>query len=221
MKHGTRFAILTATLALGLGIAANWRGEATHAQTPGPSGLQTTGTWRVDPMHTSINFAIRHFGISLVHGRFDDFAGTIVANAENPEKSSVKFTIQATSIDTNVKMRDNDLRSTNYFDVAKFPTITFESTSVKKGKPGEFIAVGNLTMHGVTKEISLPFRPMGPIKDSFGGSRVGLVTAIQLNRIDYGVGGSTLMPNGSLDIGKEVDVDISLEAVPAKPAATS
>ncbi|HEY3411785.1 MAG TPA: YceI family protein [Armatimonadota bacterium] len=221
MRHGIRFAVLTGALAIGLGIAANWRGATTYAQTPVANTLQTTGTWTVDPMHTSVNFVIRHFGISLVHGRFDDFAGTIVANAEQPEKSSVKFTIQAASVDTNVKMRDDDLRSANYFDVAKFPTITFESTAVKKGKGGQFVAVGNLTIHGVTKEVSLPFRPVGPVKDTFGGTRAGLVTAIKLNRLDYGVGGVKLMDNGSLDIGKEVDVDISLEAVPAKPAATS
>ena len=221
MKHRLRLVVLTGMLVVGLGIAANWHGETTHAQAPAPSALQTTGTWTVDPMHTSVNFAIRHFGISLVRGRFNEFAGTILANAEHPDKSSVKFTIQAASIDTNVKMRDDDLRSANYFDVAKFPEITFESTAVKKGKRGEFVAVGNLTIHGVTKEISLPFRPAGPIKDTFGGTRAGLVTAIQLNRLDYGVGGVKLMDNGSLDIGKEVDIAISLEAVPAKPVMTS
>jgi polyisoprenoid-binding protein YceI len=181
--------------------------------------IPATGTWTVDPAHTSINFAIRHFGISLVHGRFDTFSGTIVADEAQPEKSSVEFTIQANSVDTNVKMRDDDLRSANYFDVAKYPEITFKSTSVKTAKHGEYVAVGDLTIHGVTKQISLPFKPYGPIKDSFGGTRGGLVTHIQLNRLDFGVGGSTVLENGSLDIGKEVDVDISLEAVPAKPAA--
>jgi polyisoprenoid-binding protein YceI len=221
VKKALRVLVYAVILAVGLVGLRNWSVSVAHAQAPATGGpLQTTGTWNVDPAHTSVNFAIRHFGISLVHGRFDKFAGTIVANAEHPEKSSVQFAIQADSIDTNVKMRDDDLRGANYFDVAKFPQITFQSTGIKTVKKGDYVAVGNLTMHGVTKEISLPFHPMGPIKDRSGGSRAGLVTELRLSRLDYGVGGSMPMDNGEMPIGKDVDISISLEAVSAKPATT-
>ncbi|HEY3268963.1 MAG TPA: YceI family protein [Armatimonadota bacterium] len=214
-------AIAAAGLALGLAALGNWSAPATHAQTPGLASAPIaplTGAWAVDPAHTNVNFAIRHFGISTVRGRFDDIAGAISADAAHPENSSVQFTMQAASVDTNVKMRDDDLRSANYFDVAKYPTLTFQSTKVRKGKRGSYVADGDLTIHGVTKAISLPFRVSGPIRDAFGGSRIGLETGIRLNRTDFGVGGTDKLANGAMDIGTDVDVTISLEAIPAKPA---
>jgi polyisoprenoid-binding protein YceI len=175
-----------------------------------------TGNWTIDPAHTNVNFGIRHFGISQVRGRFDDLAGTIVTDAAHPEKSSVSVTNQTTSVNTHVKMRGDDLRSANYFDVTKYPQITFQSTKIEKGKNGGFIADGNLTMHGVTKTVALPFHISGPIKDPFGGTRFGLETEVHLNRIDYGVGNGQTLANGDFAVGNDVDVIISVEAVLAK-----
>jgi len=194
---------------------------AVRADTPGATTLAPvplTGNWVADPMHTNVVFTIQHLGISLVRGRFDDMAGTISADSEHPEKSSVQFTIQTASIDTNVKMRDDDLRSKNYFDAATYPTITFVSTSVEKGKHGGYVAHGDLTIHGITKNIALPFTINGPIHDPFGGVRFAVLTHVVLNRQDFGVGGHDVISNGSLAIGNDVDIDISLEAVPPKPA---
>lgn len=210
----------TATLAAGLLLlgAAGGNRQA-RAEERAKSALPLTGTWTVDPWHTNVNFAVRHLGISLVRGRFDEVSGTIVADSDHPEKSSVQITIPTASIDTNVKMRDDDLRSDHYFDAAKYPQITFTSTRVEKVKDG-FLAHGNLMMHGVTKEIALPYHISGPIKDPFGGTRFGVETAIHLNRKDFGIGGQDALPNGDLAIGNDIDVTISLEATPPtqKPA---
>ena len=205
-------------LSLGLMIGA---ATYTSAQAPAPdpkifgTPALIAGAWTVDPAHTNINFAIKHMGISLVRGRFDDIAGSVVADPDHLDKSSVSFTIQATSIDTNVKMRDDDLRSATYFDVAKYPTITFQSTRIEK-KRHDYVAYGDLTIHGVTKQVALPFTVSGPIHDPFGGVRFGILTGIHLNRLDYGVGGDDKFTTGVLAIGSDVDVTISMESVPAK-----
>lgn len=209
---------ITATV-LTLTLIGAWNSSQTPARAENTAGAAPpiTGTWAVDPAHTNINFSIRHFGISQVHGRFDDFAGTIVADGAHPEKSSVQFSIQTAGINTNVKMRDDDLRSANYFDAAKYSQITFQSTSITRGRRGNFVAQGNLKIHGVTKQVALPFNVSGPIKDPFGGTRFGLETEVHVNRLDYGVGDGKKLTSGDFAIGNDVDVIISLEAVPAKP----
>jgi polyisoprenoid-binding protein YceI len=207
-------------LAVPIIIAVVAIGTSAFAQAPAPAvpekPASLTGTWSVDPVHTSVTFTIPHFGISSVPGRFDEASGTIIAVTDHPEKSSVQFTIQTASLNTNNTYRDNDVKSKNYLDVATYPTITFQSTSVSKAGHGTFVAVGNLTMHGVTKQISLPFTLMGPILDPFGSSRIGVETHIVLSRLDYGVGGNDQLADGSFAIGKDVDVTIDLEATPAK-----
>ncbi|BDI33251.1 hypothetical protein CCAX7_53020 [Capsulimonas corticalis] len=219
-KKNIQWASTAALTALSLGLMVN---AATHtqAQAPAPdpkiigTAAPIAGSWSVDPAHTNINFAVKHMGLSIVRGRFDDIAGTVVADPDHLDKSSVQFTIQATSIDTNVKMRDDDLRSPTYFDVAKYPTITFQSTRIEK-KKHDYVAYGDLTIHGVTKQVALPFTVSGPIHDPFGGVRFGLLTGIHLSRLDYGVGGGDKFSTGVLAIGDDIDVTISLEAVPAK-----
>ena len=204
--------------ACALALAGVWNSTQMPARAQAATGpvMPLTGTWAVDPAHTNVNFSIRHFGISQVHGRFDDLAGTIVADAAHPEKSSVQFTIQTASVNTNVKMRDDDLRSPNYFDAAKYPQITFQSTRIERGRRGSFVADGNLTIHGVTKPVALPFHVAGPIKDPFGGTRFGLETETHVNRLDYGVGNGQRLTTGDFAVGNDVDVVISLEAIPAK-----
>lgn len=211
----TLTAKLGAASLLAIGGVALLANSSTHAE-PAAASVPITGTWSVDPMHTNINFAVRHLGISVVRGRFDDFSGAIQADGEHPEKSSVQFAIQANSIDTMIKMRDDDLRSAKYFDTAKFPQITFQSTSVQRRKGG-FVARGNLTIHGVTKEISLPFRVAGPVKDPYGGTHIGVETEVHLKRLDFGVGNDMKLGNGEMAIGNDIDVTIGLEAVPPKP----
>ncbi len=221
MATQTKLRAGLAAAAFSLTLVGAWNSSQSpvHAQVTPGAAIPLSGTWDVDPAHTNINFSIRHFGISQVHGRFDDFTGTIIADAAHPEKSSVQFTIQAASVNTNVKMRDDDLRSPNYFDTAKYSQITFQSTRIERGRHGAFIAEGDLTMHGVTKQVALPFQIAGPIKDPFGGTRFGLETEVHLSRIDYGVGNGQKLTNGDFAVGNDVDVVISLEAVPAKTTA--
>jgi len=182
------------------------------------TSIPLTGTWNLDPAHTNVNFAIKHFGISTVRGRFDDVKGAIIANAQHPDQSSVSVTIAAKSIDTNVQMRDDDLRSAHYFDVATYPEITFDSTKILSPSPGLLIAVGNLTIHGVTKEVRLPFVVEGPVKDPFGGTRIGVETQVHVSRSDFGVGGKDTLLDGALAEGDDVTITISTEALPATPA---
>jgi polyisoprenoid-binding protein YceI len=127
-------------------------------------------------------------------------------------------TIPADTIDTDVKMRDDDLRSDHYFDVAKYPTITFASTAVSHKKGDRYEATGNLTIHGVTKQVTLPFEVYGPIKDPFGSPRFGLSTHIVVDRLDYGVGAADKLTGGQLAEGRDVDIHINLEAIPPAPA---
>src|SRR5207245_6363701 len=135
------------------------------------SKLGAAETYTIDPAHSSVGFAVTHMVINTVHGKFNEFSGNIEL-----EGSAVKVatgTIQAKSIDTGIEKRDNHLRSADFFDVAKFPTITFRSKRAEK-QGAEAVLVGDFTMHGVTKEISLPVTVKGPIKDPWGNSRLGM-----------------------------------------------
>jgi len=187
---------------------------ATAPKTPAP----LLGTWNIDPVHTNVNFTIGHLGLSTVQGRFDTVAGTIVADKDDLSKSSVQFTIQVASVNTDFPARDSDLKSANYFDAADYPTITFQSTSISKTSTG-YLAVGNLTIHGITRVVRLPFTLEGPIIDPWGNSRIGIETHTVISRLDYKVGGNDQLLDGSFAIGKDATVDISLEATPAPPAA--
>jgi polyisoprenoid-binding protein YceI len=213
-----------ASVALSLLLLGNWVGSEPRVQTPAP-GAQTapvplTGSWTIDAFHSNVNFAIKHMGISTVRGRFDDFAGTIVADTADPKKWSVDVTIQTASINTAIKMRDDHLRNADFFDAEKYPQITFKSTRVEKRRGG-FVARGTLTMHGVSKEIALPFQVAGPIKDPRTGGRIGIETRVRLNRQDYGLKFHQVLDNGALAIANDVDIEISLEAVPAKTTASN
>lgn len=206
----TAFAIL---------IAGGAGSPKLHAEAS--TSIPLTGTWNLDPAHTNVNFAIKHFGISTVRGRFDDVKGAIIANAEHPDQSSVSVTIAAKSIDTNVQMRDDDLRSAHYFDVATYPEITFDSTKILSPSPGLLVAVGNLTIHGVTKEVRLPFVVEGPVKDPFGATRIGIESQVHVTRSEFGIGGQDKLLGGALAEGDDVTITISTEGLPTAPAPTA
>jgi polyisoprenoid-binding protein YceI len=177
-----------------------------------------TGTWNADKVHSEVGFQVRHF-VSKVRGAFTDFTGAIRIDAEKPEASSVEFTIKVASINTNEPKRDAHLKSPDFFDAEKFPEIRFASKKVVKKSDTSFDVVGDLTMRGVTKEVTLPVTFNGLVKDPWGGERAGFETAITLNRQDYGIKYNKVLDQGGLMLGDDVAVTISLETSKAKPAA--
>lgn len=180
--------------------------------------LFAADTYTIDKNHSDVSFQSRHFA-SKVRGRFTDFAGTIQADPSKPETSSVAFTIKTASIDTSVADRDKDLRSSNFFDVEKYPEITFKSTKIVPAGKDKFDVTGTLTMHGVSKEITLPVVFLGAAKDPWGNERASFELATRLNRKDYGINWNKALDQGGFMLGDDVDVTIALETVKKKPEA--
>ena len=177
-------------------------------------------TFIVDKGHSEVGFQGTHLGISKVRGRFKEFAGSIQVDPGKPETASVELTIQAASVDTDNEGRDKDLRSASgFFEVDKFPTLSFKSSKVVAKGKDRYDVTGMLTMHGVSKEVTLPVTALGPVKDPWGNQKAGFETSITLNRKDYGLTWSKLMDSGGLVVSDEVAVSISLEAKKEAPPA--
>lgn len=168
-------------------------------------------TYEVDGAHAYVGFTISHLVINRVRGTFNDFTGTIVYDADDITKSSLSGAINAASIDTAHQKRDADLRGESFFEVDKYPQITFESTHVEEGEDSPILH-GVLTMHGVSKEVAIPFRING-IAEFAGKVRLGFEARIELNRQDYGITYSRLMDNGGLVVGNEVVIELQGEAI--------
>jgi len=168
--------------------------------------------FKIDPVHSSVNFSVTHMSVSTVNGRFTDFEGKIIFDDKDTTKSSVSVKIKAGSINTDNSGRDTDLKSAKYFDVEKFPELTFQSKSVEKKGDG-YVAHGTLTIHGVSKDIDLPFELKGPV-DSKNGKIMGAHAGVTINRQDFGI---TNAPAAM--IGNDIKIDLNVEAHSAPPAA--
>jgi len=176
------------------------------------SAFAQTKTWKIDPNHTSAQFSVRHMGISTVRGAFTKVSGTAIYDPADPGKATVEVTIDATSVDTRVEKRDNDLRSPNFFDVAKYPTLTFKSTRVEATGPDKLKITGDLTMHGVTRQVVLDVDgPSEPVQDPKGNSHMGASANTRINRKDFGVAGAPTM------VGDAITITIDAELVSAAP----
>jgi polyisoprenoid-binding protein YceI len=176
-----------------------------------------SGAYQIDPAHSTVGFAIRHLEINWVTGRFKDYKGTINYDATDITKSSVEFTAKVESVDTGAPARDQHLRNADFFEVAKYPDMTFKSTRVERqGKDG-YVLHGNLTIKDVTKPISFPFTITGAIKDAKGNTRWGIEAQTKLNRRDFGINYGGPLPTGGLDIGNEVTITLHLEALQPAP----
>lgn len=173
-------------------------------------------TWSVDKAHSQVGFEIRHF-FTKVHGRFDDFSGAITGNLASPQTAAVEFTIKTASVNTNEPKRDAHLKSADFFDVAKLPEITFKSTSIKATGKNLYDVTGPLTMHGVTKDVTLQVAILGSTKDPWGGTRAGLEMTTTLDRKSFGIVYNQVLDAGSTMLGDDVKVTIDIEAV-QKPA---
>lgn len=165
--------------------------------------------YKVDADHSGVNFKIRHF-VSSVSGRFRDFDGVIRYDKQNPAASSVEFTVKAASIDTASNDRDEDLRSKNFFEVAKYPTLTFTSTRVVPKDADTLEVTGNLTMHGVTREITFPVQLLGTVAVP-GSEKAGFEATFTVNRKEFGINWNNILDSGPV-LGDEVRVSIEIEA---------
>lgn len=163
--------------------------------------------YTIDGAHSSANFAVKHLGISTVRGRFTDVSGSILFDQAVPEKSSVTAVIRSASVTTDNATRDKHLNTADFFDTAKYPEIRFQSTSVRKTGEDQYVAVGNLTIRDVSKQVELPFT-LAHGKGMKGEPRLGAEGALTINRFDYHV---SYDPSG-LGVGKEVKIDVSVEA---------
>jgi polyisoprenoid-binding protein YceI len=180
--------------------------------------------WQVDLVHSEIAVSISHVG-NTVHGKFVNFAGTLEANEATPALSKVEAQIDVASIDTGVPERDGFLRSTDFFDAAKFPRITFSSTGIEAQRErNHFLVTGNLTMHGVTKSVSLTVEYRGRATDRWGNMKAGMDATAKLNRKDFGIVWNRALDNDSRLMGDEVDVTLTLQfnakAMSTSPPAT-
>ena len=165
-----------------------------------------TSDWQIDPAHSSAQFAVKHLAISTVRGAFTSVKGAIQLDDKDITKSTVDVTIDVNSVDTRVAARDKDLRSDHFFDVEHFPTITFKSKKVEQVAPGKLKVIGDLTIHGVTKEVTLDVDgPSAPIKDPWGNQRVGISASSKITRQDFGI------TYGPGMIGDEVSITIDAE----------
>ena len=170
------------------------------------------GTWQIDPNHSAAQFSVRHLGVSTVRGAFTKVSGTAKYDPSDPSKTSLDATIDANSIDTRVEMRDKDLRSPHFLEVEKYPTITFHSKQAKAAGEGKVQVTGDLTIHGVTKEVVLDVDgPSAAIKDPWGNQRIGASATTKINRNDFGVSGAPGV------VGDEITITIDAELIQPQP----
>jgi len=163
-------------------------------------------TWQIDPKHTAAQFSVRHLGISTVRGEFSKVSGSVQYDATNPGKSSIQATIEATSVNTRVEARDNDLRSPHFFDVEKYPTITFQSKKIEAAGAGRLKVTGNLTIHGVTKEVVLDVDGPSPAIKDRAGERMGASATTKINRMDFGVSGAPGVAGDEITITLDIEM---------------
>jgi polyisoprenoid-binding protein YceI len=169
-------------------------------------------TYEIDPAHSNAQFSVRHMMISNVKGEFAKLSGTVTYDQKDPTKSLVEATLDVASINTRDAKRDAHLKSPDFFDVAKYPTITFKSTKVQTAGPGKLKVTGKLTMHGVTRDVTLDVDgPTAEVKDPWGNTRVGASARTQLNRKDFGINWNAPVPTGGVVVGEEIPISLELE----------
>ncbi|MEQ9618749.1 MAG: YceI family protein [Deltaproteobacteria bacterium] len=170
----------------------------------------------IDPAHSQVIFKVKHMGISTVTGRFDEFEGSYAFDEENPGDSKVDAVITTSSIDTNEDDRDDHLKSPDFLDVEKNPTITFKSKEVKKGEGKEFTIVGDLTINGVTKEVELDAEYGGSATDPRGNERTAFTAETTIDRKDYGITWNKTLDAGGLVVGNDVKIILEVEGIKKK-----
>lgn len=181
-----------------------------NVTTPAP----TTTTWKLDTAHSAVEFSVRHMMITTVRGRFTEVSGTLEFDEADPTGGRAEITINAASIDTREAQRDAHLRSADFFDVERFPTLTFRSTRVE-GTPQEFTLTGELTLHGVTRPVALRVTHEGRGKDPWGGERLGYSATTTIKRSDFGLTWNAALETGGFLVGDDVKIALEIQLVKA------
>jgi polyisoprenoid-binding protein YceI len=185
--------------------------------------VSRASTWEIDAAHTSAQFAIRHLMVSTVRGDFRKVSGNVNLDDQDVTKSTVDATIDVASINTGIAKRDDHLRSAEFFDVAKYPAMTFKSKKIEKGSgEGNYKITGDLTLRGVTKEVVLDFEGnLKPVKSPQGKTIIGGTASTKINRKDYGLTWNAALETGGVAVGEDVAITIDIEMTPAAQTATT
>uniref|UniRef100_Q01WI0 YceI family protein n=1 Tax=Solibacter usitatus (strain Ellin6076) TaxID=234267 RepID=Q01WI0_SOLUE len=171
-------------------------------------------TYTIDPAHSTAGFKVRHLMVAWVKGEFSGVAGTVVYDAEKPSDSKVEATVDVNTLHTRDEQRDTHLKSADFFDAAKYPTITFVSTKLQKVAEGEWKVTGDLAIHGVTRQVVLEVEgPAAEVKDPWGNTRTGVSATTQINRTDFGLVWNAALETGGVLVGEEVQISLELELV--------
>jgi polyisoprenoid-binding protein YceI len=175
----------------------------------------TTTTYSIDKAHSEVTFQVRHL-LTKVRGRFSDFNGTVEYDEESPERSLINVEVKAASIDTNEPDRDAHLRSADFFDAEKIPVLTFRSTEIRRQSEDRFTLTGDLTIHGVTRRVTLETTLLGTAKDPWGNQRIAFEAETTINRKDFGLTWNAALETGGFLVGDDVKISVSVQAVPAR-----
>ena len=178
----------------------------------------TNSDWNIDPVHSGINFSVRHMVVSKVRGRFTKYSGTLAIDDADLTRSTVEATIDAASIDTGTAQRDTHLRSPDFLDVERFPEIRFRSTRIHKLADDRYHLIGNLTVRDVTREVSLDVEYGGQAKDPWGNARIGFIAKATLDRKEFGLLWNQVLEAGGVLVGDRVDIELEVQAVRAAVA---
>jgi polyisoprenoid-binding protein YceI len=177
---------------------------------------QKTSTWKIDPAHSVAEFKVKHMMISNVKGRFTGIQGSLELDEADVTNSRVEATIDAASITTGEPQRDAHLKSADFFDVGKYPTLTFRSTRITRRGEGELAVTGDLTIHGGTRNVTFAVHgPSSPARDPFGNVRVGLAGTAKINRKDFGLSWNTALETGGVLVGDEVTISLEVQFIRA------
>ena len=182
------------------------------SRTVGGVEIPAAGTYAIDPSHSEVGFSVRHLMVSKVRGRFSDVTGSVVVG-DDPLASSVEVAIGTASIDTRDEKRDAHLRSSDFFHVERYPTMTYRSTKVVPAGPGRWLVEGHLTLNGVTRPVPLSVTFEGAAADPWGGVRAGFSARGELDREDFGLNWNQALEAGGVVVGKKVSIEIEVEAV--------
>jgi polyisoprenoid-binding protein YceI len=183
------------------------------ATTTSPAAITT---WNIDPAHSAAEFKVRHMMISNVKGTLKGISGTLAEHATDASLSSIEATVDVSTINTGEVQRDGHLKSADFFEVEKYPTMTFKSTRVVQKGEGEYAVAGDLTMHGVTRQVTFAVEgPSAPGKDPWGNTRIGLTATAKVNRKDFGLNWNAALETGGILVGEDVHITLDVQFIKA------